>query len=223
MYKQLLILISVCIVATGLRADLSVSYQPFHPDEIVIEFGRWKMTAKHLSQYGLEPVKIAIANQGADEAVFTPDISCISTENVCQKLKSSLMTVGLKSLLAGCISAPIVTACIYIVAGVHLIRPNKDENLTAYNNRLSLALIKEFPQTSHFLSIVAPLFLCSYAIGSVGMAHQYNQDLSAWCNKNLISSAVVIQPQQQITKLLFVAANTSKHIFNPVGMCAKNS
>lgn len=222
-HTKLMILISVCIVATGLRADLSVSYQTFKPDDVVIEVGRWKMKAKELEKYGIEPLKVVMVNDGMCEELFTLDRLGVSADRACQTLKSSLITVGLKSLLAGYISTNIVIPITYFVVGAHLLRPKADEDFGSYYNRLNLALIKEFPQTSLVLCIVAPVVVCSYAIRSVGIAHQYNQDLSAWCSTNLISSAVVIQPQQQITKLLFVDANASKFFFNPVDMCVRNS
>ncbi len=206
------ILFGVCMVAGCLRADLSVSYQAFQPDDIVIEIGRLKMKAKELKQYGLEPVKATVTNSGTCVELFTPDRPYISNDIVCKKLKSSLITVGFTSLLTGYIGTILLIPITYFAFVGRPFRTKENESFGTYLNRLSCHLNKEYPRTVLLVCIVVPVALCSYVIRSVAIAHQYNQDLDAWCSKNLISVPVAIQPQQQITQLLFVDANRSKDI-----------
>lgn len=86
------------IIPVFLQAQLSVSYQAFQPDDIVIGVGQWKMTAKQLGKYGFESFKATITNEDVSEQLFTSDRLPIAGDEIYKRLKYSLPITGAKWL-----------------------------------------------------------------------------------------------------------------------------
>ncbi len=210
-YKKLQILVSAFIVVTGLRADLSVSYQSFQPDDVVIDAGKFKMTAKQLEKYGIEPVKVTVTNYGMCEELFVPDRPCVSADEVYKHLKYSLPVTGAK-WLSVCF---VVVSCIFPL-GICMYDSNLFEQIDQFLDNPTMPHIEMWKNVcrNHPPVLAWVSFLGGSTVtmltASLFSANGLNKDLYDFCEHNLTSNDMVMLPGTTGTKLMFIAKEQGK-------------
>lgn len=210
------------IIPVFLHAQLSVSYQAFSPDDIVVEIGQWKITAKELEKYEIEPLKVVMANDGDTDEVCVPDRQCLLPDNLYKRFKCS---TGI-SWLKGC-GGILAYFCFLSFVSLPIMFPEELQKMRKElrkmnNSQWSSAQKIQYSfnmgmGTSHISPIKVCFFNGSLLVGSVLIAWYFirsavvaNQRLISYLRLNLFFEECQIPAHTSTTRLMFVAKEQDK-------------
>lgn len=224
MYKKFLILVSACMVVIGLHADLSVSYQTFQPNDIVIEVGQWKMTAKQLEKYGVESLKVVIVNDGNTDETCVPDRQYLLPYDVYKRLKYYARPSWIKGY--GC---TLLSFWIVGIALLVILFPQEIQELAQHekiqSQNFNIQAVRQSIEAGHEIgmrilstAIVKHLFWFSSSLGISLLIRQYviksaavpNRALFSYIHQEMFFESCKVPAHTSVTKLMFVEKEQDK-------------
>ncbi len=213
------------IIPVFLHAQLSVSYQIFQPDDVVIEVGQWKMTAKELEKYGIEPLKVVMVNDGNTDETCVPDRQYLLPYDVYKRLKYYAGPSWIK--IYGC---PLVSFYVVGPALLIIMFPQEvqeiDQLAETLNKNFSVQAViqsvKAVAKIAIRMGSTAPVKTLFWGSGTLGISlliREYfirsagvsNRALFSYIHQEMFFESCHIPAHTSMTKLILVAKEQGKN------------